>query len=179
MRETHLQEDKKEITEHSKRGQCLIHLTVRDKKFVLERESLEKYPESKLSRLLLLETAHHTLSDGSIYLSFNPGILRYLIDWLNDEEIPTFSENEVGIKEAVVKLANKLGVCSLAQVLSVIPEKQTKIELVKISQEKLIATVNFQTGFHSGTVSCFFISVLFFFFFFNLFFFYGYVFLLF
>ena len=156
MRETHLQEDTKEIAEHLKRGQSLLHVTVRDKKFVLDRESLEKYPESKLSRLLLLGTGHHTLSDGSIYLNFNPGILRYLIDWLNDEEVPTFSENEVGIKEAVSKLANKLGFYSLSQALSVIPEKQTKSEVVKISQEKLITTVNFQTGFHGGTVSYFF-----------------------
>ena len=168
IRETHLQEDKKEIVEHSKRGQSLIHVTVRDKKFVLERESLEKYPESKLSRLLLLESAHHTLSDGSIYLSFNPGILRYLIDWLNDdEEIPTFSENEFEIKEAVMKLSNKLGFCSFAQVLSKIPEKQKKNEVVKISQKKLITTVNFQTaGFHSGTVSVFCLFLFFFVFFF-------------
>ena len=105
----------------------------------------------------MLETAHRTLSDGSVYLSFNPEIMKYLIDWLNDEEIPTFSENEVGMKEEVVKLANKLGFCSLAQSLSVIPENKRKSEFVKISQEKLITTVNFQTGFHGGTVSYWFL----------------------
>ena len=145
IRESQLREDKNEITEHSNRGQCLIHVTVRDKKFVLERRCLEKYPDSKLSRMLLLDTTH-TLSDGSLYLSFNPCVFSHVIDWLSDGQIPSFSETEVGIKEAVVKLANELGLFSLAQALS---EELTSIV---ISQKEFITMFNSQIG--GGTVSC-------------------------
>ena len=163
LRETQLREDRNEICEHSKRGQCLIHLTVRDKKFVLERRCLEKYPDSKLSRMLLLLDTTHTLSDGSFYLSFNPFAFSLVIDWLSDGQIPTFSEKEFGIKEAVVKLSNELGFFSLAKALSPIEEEEQQQYIsstgiggcvggvVKISQKEFIKMFNSQIG--GGTVS--------------------------
>ena len=160
LRETQLREDRNEICEHSKRGQCLIHLTVRDKKFVLERRCLEKYPDSKLSRMLLLLDTTHTLSDGSFYLSFNPCVFSRVIDWLSDGQIPTFSETEFGIKEAVVKLSNELGFFSLAKALfSPLAEEEQQPTgiggcvggVVKISHKEFIKMFNSQIG--GGTVS--------------------------